>query len=83
MQKIPQTDNLQIKTLQGQPLYLFAHWDLHLITQYSFTYSLWIAKVSPYIHLVLYLSTSLSSSSWLARGIRRLCHLFIAAQKRD
>lgn len=33
MQKIPQTDYLQIKTGQGQPLYLFAHGDLYLITQ--------------------------------------------------
>lgn len=82
MQKIPQTDNLQIKTLQEQPLYLFVHWDLYLITQYSFKCSLSIAKVSPYTHLVLYLLTFLSSNSWLARGIRRLCHLFIAAQKR-
>jgi len=40
MQKIPQTDNLQIKTLQRQPLYLFTRRDLHLITQSSFTYSL-------------------------------------------
>lgn len=47
MQKIPQTDNVQIKTLQGQTLYLFAYWDLYLITQYSFTCSLWVAKVSP------------------------------------
>lgn len=82
MQKIPQTDSLRIKTLQGQPLHLFAHWDLYLITQYSFTCGLWIAEVSPYIYLFLYLLTTLSANSWLAWGIRRLCDLFIAAQKR-
>lgn len=81
MQKIPQTDSLQIKTLQGQPLYLFGCWDLYLITQYTFTCSLCIAKVSPYTHLVLYLLNSLSSNSWLTRGIRRLCHLFTAEEE--
>lgn len=81
MQKIPQNDNIQIKTLQWQPLYLFACWDLYLITQCSFTCSLYIAKVSPYTHFLLYLLTCLSSNSWLTRGIRRLCRLFIAAQK--
>lgn len=82
MQKIPQTENLQIKTLQGQPLYLFACWHLYLITQYSFTCRLWIAKGSPYTHLVLYLLTSLSPNSWLTRDIRRLSPLHCSSEER-